>query len=258
MDRKSYIMSNGQGNKAFSMIADIDGDFAKLTDVDTPSELPILPVRNLVLFPGVVSPILIGREKSMRLVRKAEKTGALIGIVCQNDPDVEEPGLEDLFRYGVFAKVVKQLTLPNGALTAIVLIRWGTWAGIHAFLGGLVLCIFSGAGLPQYVIYCVGNLFSLLSVLTFKAFGGKQGITSSSLKTLLFGLEVLLLMQTGRALISLLFGNSLLTAAGFLTTEAVTDLFTLVILWIVRRLDGLLEDQYHYLLRLQEEERSNT
>ena len=120
MDRKSYIMSNGQGNKAFSMIADIDGDFAKLTDMDTPSELPILPVRNLVLFPGVVSPILIGREKSMRLVRKAEKTGALIGIVCQNDPDVEEPGLEDLFRYGVFAKVVKQLTLPNGALTAIV------------------------------------------------------------------------------------------------------------------------------------------
>ena len=144
------------------------------------------------------------------------------------------------------------------ALTAIVLIRWGTWAGIHAFLGGLVLCIFSGAGLPQYVIYCVGNLFSLFSVLTFKAFGGKQGISASSLKTLLFGLEVLLLMQIGRALISLLFGNSLLTAAGFLTTEAVTDLFTLVILWIVRRLDGLLEDQYHYLLRLQEEERSNT
>ena len=102
------------------MIADVDGDFMKLIDVETPDELPILPVRNLVLFPGVVSPILIGRESSMRLVRKAEKTGSLIGIVCQNDPDVEEPGLEDLFEFGVMAKVVKQLTLPNGAVTAIV------------------------------------------------------------------------------------------------------------------------------------------
>ena len=114
------IMSDKQSNKGFSMIADIDGDFNSLIDIETPSELPILPVRNLVLFPGVVSPILIGRESSMRLVRKAEKTSTLIGIVCQNDPDVEEPGLEDLFTYGVFAKVVKQLTLPNGAISAEV------------------------------------------------------------------------------------------------------------------------------------------
>ena len=113
-------MSDSQSNKAFSMIADIEGDFGNLIDVDTPSELPILPVRNLVLFPGVVSPILIGRESSMKLVRKAEKNGSLIGIVCQHDPDVEEPALEDLFSYGVFAKVVKQLTLPNGAVTAII------------------------------------------------------------------------------------------------------------------------------------------
>ena len=76
-------MSDKQSNKGFSMIADIDGDFNSLIDMETPSELPILPVRNLVLFPGVVSPILIGRESSMRLVRKAEKTGTLIGIVCQ-------------------------------------------------------------------------------------------------------------------------------------------------------------------------------
>ena len=113
-------MSDSQTNKAFSMIADIDGDFVNLINGDTPSELPILPVRNMVLFPGVVTPILIGRESSMKLVRKAEKNGSLIGIVCQRDPDVEEPSLEDLFSYGVFAKVVKQLTLPNGAVTAIV------------------------------------------------------------------------------------------------------------------------------------------
>ena len=98
MERTNFIMSDTQANKAFSMIADIDGDFSNLVDVETPSELPILPVRNLVLFPGVVSPILIGRESSMRLVRKAEKSGTLIGIVCQKDPDIEEPALEDLFQ----------------------------------------------------------------------------------------------------------------------------------------------------------------
>ncbi len=114
------LLSDREANKAFSMIADIDGDFSSLIDMETPGEIPILPVRNLVLFPGVVSPILIGRESSMRLVRKAEKANAIIGIVCQKDPEVEEPGMEDLFEYGVFAKVVKQLTLPNGAVTAII------------------------------------------------------------------------------------------------------------------------------------------
>ena len=65
-------MSNNQNNnKAFSMIADIEGDFKDLIEMETPSELPILPVRNIVLFPGVVAPILIGRETSMALVKRA-------------------------------------------------------------------------------------------------------------------------------------------------------------------------------------------
>ena len=102
------------------MIADIEGDFKDLVDVETPDELPILPVRNLVLFPGVVSPILIGRDTSMTLVKRAEKKGTLIGIVCQRDPEIEIPGHEDLYEYGVFAKIVKQLTLPNGSVTAII------------------------------------------------------------------------------------------------------------------------------------------
>jgi ATP-dependent Lon protease len=113
-------MSDNQNNKAFSMIADIEGDFKEITDVDTPNELPILPVRNLVIFPGVLSPILIGRASSLSLVRRAEKKGELIGIVCQRDPDVEHPTKDDLYEYGVYAKVVKQLTLPNGNITAIV------------------------------------------------------------------------------------------------------------------------------------------
>ncbi len=103
------------------MIADIEGDFKDLINgVPTPDELPILAVRNLVLFPGVVSPILIGRESSSVLIKRAEKKQLVIGIVCQRDPEVDEPTIEDLFQYGVYAKVIKQLTLPNGNITAIV------------------------------------------------------------------------------------------------------------------------------------------
>ena len=110
-----------QNNKAFSMIADIEGDFKDLINgVPTPNELPILAVRNLVLFPGVVSPILIGRESSSTLIKRAEKRAWVIGIVCQRDPEVDEPTKDDLYEYGVYAKVVKQLTLPNGNITAIV------------------------------------------------------------------------------------------------------------------------------------------
>ena len=113
-------MSNNQNNKGFQMIADIEGDFKDLIDIETPSELPILPVRNLVLFPGVVSPILIGRESSMTLVKRAEKRNMVIGIVCQRDPEVDDPEKDDLYDYGVFARVVKQLTLPNGSVTVIL------------------------------------------------------------------------------------------------------------------------------------------
>ena len=114
-------MSDSQDNKGFSMIADIEGDFGDfLSNNNAPTEVGILPVRNLVLFPGVVSPILIGRESSMTLIRKAEKKNMIIGVVCQHDPEVEVPQLEDLYEYGVYAKVIKQLQLPNGSLTAIV------------------------------------------------------------------------------------------------------------------------------------------
>lgn len=103
------------------MIADINGDFQDLMDiVDAPSTVPILAVRNLVLFPGVLSPILIGRDSSKNLVQKAEKKGLIIGVIPQLDPDTEMPLKEDLYEYGVYAKVVKLLTLPNGNITAIV------------------------------------------------------------------------------------------------------------------------------------------
>ncbi|MBP5713944.1 MAG: endopeptidase La [Prevotella sp.] len=102
------------------MIADISGEFQDLINVETPPTVPILAVRNLVLFPGVLSPILIGRDSSKNLVQKAEKKGLVIGVVTQLDPETEIPMKEDLYDYGVYAKVMKLLTLPNGNVTAIV------------------------------------------------------------------------------------------------------------------------------------------
>ena len=113
-------MSNPNKNQAFQMIADVEGDFHDIIKGKTPDNLPLLPVRNLVLFPGVVSPILIGRDSSKMVAQKAEKRGELIGVVCQRDPDVDVPMQEDLYETGVFAKVVKLLSLPNGNITAIV------------------------------------------------------------------------------------------------------------------------------------------
>ncbi len=102
------------------MIADVEGDYSDLVNFKIPRTLPILAVRNMVLFPSVVSPILIGREESMTLIRKAEKDNLLIGVIPQKDTETEHPIRADLFDVGVCAKVLKVLTLPNGNLTAIV------------------------------------------------------------------------------------------------------------------------------------------
>ena len=111
---------NQQKNTAFQMIADIEGDYNDLMLSDAPEIVPVLPVRNLVLFPSVVSPILIGRESSKLLIQQAEKKHFTIGVVTQRDPEVEIPMQSDLYEVGVYAKVVKTLTLPNGNITAIV------------------------------------------------------------------------------------------------------------------------------------------
>lgn len=110
MEFKIKMSDNQFSNKSISMIADIEGDFTDMINTEMPSELPILPVRNIVLFPGVVWPILLGRASSMKLARQAEKNGEVIGVVCQRDPDIEVPTYDDLYEYGVSAKIVKQFT----------------------------------------------------------------------------------------------------------------------------------------------------
>ena len=139
------------------------------------------------------------------------------------------------------------------AVTAIVMMRWGPWAAIHALLGGLVFSLNSGASARQVLIYCLGNLLSLLMLLPLRLLGWDR-IRRDGFLSVCFGLVTLLLMQLGRALTALLLGASLPDCAGFFTTDSLSLLFTGVILWIVRRLDGIFEDQKHYLLRIHKEE----
>lgn len=104
------------------MIADFDGDIQDLFDVKIPESVPILATRNLVVFPGVVSPILIGRLPSINLVEKIRKNPEQIfAIFCQKDPDTESPGKKDLYEFGVYAKLVRVIDMaPNGGNVTII------------------------------------------------------------------------------------------------------------------------------------------
>lgn len=87
---------------------------------DLPDELSILPIKNTVLFPGVVIPITVGRQKSIRLVKKAYQGNRIIGVVAQKNPLSEEPGIEDLYKTGTIARIIKMLVLPDGNTTIII------------------------------------------------------------------------------------------------------------------------------------------
>ena len=140
-------------------------------------------------------------------------------------------------------------------IVAIVLMRWGPWAAIHAVLGGAVLCWASGAMQQQPLmlpVYCAGNLGGLAGLLLLKKPGGER-IRGDSILTIVFGAVVLLGMQAGRALVSLIVIRDVGALPMFFLPETVTMLFTLVLMWIVRRVDGLFENQIHYLKRYRQQ-----
>jgi ATP-dependent Lon protease len=87
---------------------------------DLPQELPILPIKNTVLFPGVVIPITVGRQKSIKLVKKAYQGNRIIGVVAQKNSQAEEPNVEELYRTGTVARIIKMLVLPDGNTTIII------------------------------------------------------------------------------------------------------------------------------------------
>ncbi len=95
-------------------------DEDQMNQESVPEELPILPLRNTVLFPGVVIPITVGRDKSIKLVKDANKGDKIIGVVAQRNDAIEEPTANDLHRIGTVAKVLKMLKMPDGNTTVII------------------------------------------------------------------------------------------------------------------------------------------
>ena len=97
-----------------------DGNLLQLDESQLPDALPILALRNAVIFPGTVFPVTIGREKSIRVIREVESSDGVLGAVPQLDVTVEDPAGKDMFDHGTVCKVVKTLEMPDGSLTAIL------------------------------------------------------------------------------------------------------------------------------------------
>ena len=89
-------------------------------DTVIPKELPLLPLRNTVLFPGVVIPITVGRDKSIKAIAESYKTDKLVGVLSQKDSNIEDPGTGDLVTVGTVAKIIKLIKMPDGGTTAIL------------------------------------------------------------------------------------------------------------------------------------------
>src|ERR1700742_2915935 len=95
-------------------------DEAEMKSVEMPEELPTLPLRNTILFPGVVIPITVGRDKSIKLIRDANKGKRMIGVVAQQDVAIEDPTFNQLNKVGTIALIIKMLQMPDGNTTVIL------------------------------------------------------------------------------------------------------------------------------------------
>ena len=124
-------MKRHKNNFEFSLSSVIDEDtemFPLMSNEDeeqintekTPKSIPILPLRNTVLFPGVIIPITIGRDRSIKLIKHTYKKDKIIGVLAQKDPGVESPEIEDLNSIGTVAHILKILRMPDGNITAII------------------------------------------------------------------------------------------------------------------------------------------
>ncbi|MCD6346072.1 MAG: LON peptidase substrate-binding domain-containing protein, partial [Bacteroidales bacterium] len=97
-----------------------DGKDEDINSTEIPDTLPILPLRNTVLFPGVVIPITVGREKSIKLIKDLYKGNKQIGVLAQNDTGIDDPGIKDLHKIGTLAAIVKILNMPDDSTSVII------------------------------------------------------------------------------------------------------------------------------------------
>lgn len=117
MDKLS--LQSLEGDSEFIPLMSAEDEDA-MTKEDLPETLPILPLRNTVLFPGVVIPITAGRDKSIKLINETNKGNKVIGVVSQKDEDKEEPSADDINKVGVVAQILRVLKMPDGNTTVII------------------------------------------------------------------------------------------------------------------------------------------
>ena len=117
---QNYFLSDIIENDTEFLPLMSDEDEAKISKENTPEVLPILPLRNTVLFPGVIIPITIGRERSVKLIKDADSGNKTIGVLSQKEFDTEEPVIEDLNVIGTVAHILKMLKMPDGNITAVI------------------------------------------------------------------------------------------------------------------------------------------
>lgn len=131
MKEKKLFLATEEEMDFMPIIPLNESDNESLNDIDIPAELPVLPLRNTVLFPGVVLPITVGRDKSIKAVNEAYKTDKLIGVIAQKDSGVEDPAITDLEKIGTVARIIKLIKMPDGGTTVIL-------QGKHRFQVGAI------------------------------------------------------------------------------------------------------------------------
>ena len=119
LNSHNFFISKSDSDPDFIPLMSADDESAMESD-DLPEEVPILPLRNTVLFPGVVIPITAGRDKSIKLLQEAQKTKGVIGIIAQRDMNDEDPTPSGLFGVGTLAKIIKLFKMPDGNTTVII------------------------------------------------------------------------------------------------------------------------------------------
>ena len=116
-----FFIQGPEDEMEFMPIIPLNEDDSEDNDTQViPDEIPLLPLRNTVLFPGVVLPITVGRDKSLKAVSDAYKADKLIGVIAQKDSSVEEPTVSDLEEIGTVAKIAKMIKMPDGGTTIII------------------------------------------------------------------------------------------------------------------------------------------
>lgn len=119
-NRKGDLETDGMNSHSLSLVADYDGNEESLFNVELVEVMPVLPVRNMVLFPTVILPVSVGRKSSLKLVHECSRKGCNIAVFCQRVADKDEPGYVDLYPVGVVARIVRVLEMPDQSTTVIL------------------------------------------------------------------------------------------------------------------------------------------